>query len=60
MEAPPRTGKPKDGRTLDAGGCRPSAAAQVSGGAIMVEVILCTTCFLSDRRARLADHPGGR
>lgn len=45
MEAPPRTGRPKDGRTLDAGGRRPSAAAQVQGGAIMVEVILCTTCF---------------
>lgn len=46
MEAPPRTGRPKDGRTLDAGGCRPSAVAEISRGCgDVTEVVLCTTCF---------------
>ena len=34
MEAPQSAGTSEDGRSLDAGGCRPSAAAQVQGGAV--------------------------
>lgn len=41
METPQSAGTSEDGHSLDAGGCRPSAAAGVQGGAVTWWKLFC-------------------